>query len=237
MVGRLRRSAAMLVVGLATVSAAWAQDAARDDVRTLEPFNAIKLDSSLDVKLKAGTAERITLRGDPSAIAQVETSVSDHELRIGLRRESWTAFRPRVTAVVEFKQLESLRLRGSGDVHADTLTGKQFNLSIAGSGDVVIDALQVDTLAVSISGSGDVRVGSGSAAVQGYSIAGSGSVVADRVTGRLVAVKIAGSGDARVNATESLDVSIAGSGSVAYRGEPASLHKAVTGLGNITPLK
>jgi len=64
------------------------------------------------------------------------------------------------------------------------------------------------------------------------SIPGSGDLRADGLTARDAAVTIDGSGKALVNATGTLDASIAGSGSIAYLGDP-EVSRRIDGSGEI----
>ena len=55
---------------------------------------------------------------------------------------------------------------------------------------------------------------------------------ADELTTLDAAVTIYGSGEAQVNATETLDASIAGAGSITYLGDP-EVSRRITGSGEI----
>lgn len=202
-----------------------------DDIRPLAAFKAVHVTGPIDVVLKAGTGERAIVRCDDNLVAMIETQVRAGALEIGpVKQAAFRTGHPLVVTV-EFKALDSITIRGSGDVHADRITSDAFDATLAGSGDLSIDALKAGILAVSLSGSGDFRA-AGSAATQGFNIAGSGDVIADELAGAKVAVNLAGSGDAKVRASETLDVSIAGSGDVLYRGSPR-LTKSVVGSGEV----
>ena len=203
--------------------------------RALPAFTGIVLSGPVDVRLKAGTADRVVVHADDNIAPLIETRVEDGKLVVGVKAGTSFRTRTRLYAEVTFRELSSLLIRGSGDVRADRVSSPIFETTIRGSGDVVIDALESDAVALSISGSGDFTVG-GRAARLGVVIVGSGDVRADRLEAREVAVRIRGSGDARVHAIESLQVDIAGSGDVRYRGDPV-VTKKVAGSGDVSPLR
>ena len=205
-----------------------------DEARATGSFSAIRVNGPIDVVLKSSGREQATVHFDDNLLTFIELRVVQEAVpTLDIRILPGAAFKsarpPRVT--IELRSIESLSVRGSGDVHADALRNKVLAVAIAGSGDVKIDALDADVLGVSISGSGDFAA-AGRADEQGYSIAGSGDVNASELIGQTVKVRIAGSGDVRVHASQLLDVSVAGSGDVIYRGDPV-VRKSVAGSGEV----
>ena len=65
------------------------------------------------------------------------------------------------------------------------------------------------------------------------SIAGSGNYKGEELKSTNTKVEIAGSGNVTTHATNKLDASIAGSGSITYAGDPSSVEKDVAGSGSI----
>lgn len=206
-----------------------------EESRAHAGFSALKLAGSIDVELRAGERESVTVRADDNVVPLIETRLEGAALVIDVARGASfrTHRKPRV--LVEFVRLGELSVAGSGNVRADRVRGNTFAVSVAGSGDVKIDALDVNSLGVMLAGSGDFTAG-GRADEQGFRIRGSGYVRARDLVGRSVKVSIAGSGDALVHATEQLEVAIAGSGDVVYRGAP-KVTKSVAGSGSVRPAR
>jgi hypothetical protein len=205
-----------------------------DQQREVGSFSAIRVSGPIDVQLRSGDKEQVSVRFDDNLQSLIETTVVEGRaptLEIRVARDA--SFRARKAPVVSitFRQLEALSLSGSGDVRADRVRTDDLAISIAGSSDVRIDDLDANTLGISIAGSGDFQA-SGRADTQGIRIAGSGDVRAQRLTGKVVKISIAGSGDAHVNASETLEVSIAGSGDVIYAGSPKVTQK-IMGSGSV----
>jgi hypothetical protein len=200
-------------------------------LRTVSGFHGIELKGPIDIVVKQGPVEKLTLHTDDNIAPLIDTTVVDGILRIGVQPGAAFRTRHRVGATVDVKQLGSIKILGSGDVTCAGLQSELLEITVRGSGDVRIDDLQSATLAVLVQGSGDVRL-SGNAAKQGFVIEGSGDVDAEELNGHDVAVRIAGSGDADVWATDALTVDIAGSGDVHYHGQPA-LKKSLHGSGEL----
>lgn len=207
-----------------------------EDVRSVPAFNGLVVAGPIDVRLRAGSAERVVVvHADDNIAPLITTTVEDGKLVVGLKPGASLRTRSRMYAEVGFREMASVLVRGSGDVRADRISAPIFETTIRGSGDVSIDALESDAVALSIAGSGDFTA-NGRASKLGVVIVGSGDVRADKLQAREVAVRIRGSGDARVHASESLQVDIAGSGDVLYRGEP-TITKKVAGSGEVRPLR
>lgn len=209
-----------------------------EDVRPLPSFSAIRISGPIDVVLRSSDRERATVRFDDNLVPLIETRVTGVQvLTLEIQLAPGAAFRSNhtPTVTVDFRNLSSLSVRGSGDVSAATLKVPVLAVSMAGSGDVRIEQLDTDTLGVALAGSGDFYA-AGRAADQGFSIAGSGDVDARNLVGQTVKVRVAGSGDAIVHAEQTLEASIAGSGDVVYRGRP-TVRKSVAGSGEVRPAR
>jgi hypothetical protein len=205
-----------------------------DDARDLPPFRRLVVDGPIDVTLVRGAAERATVHADDNLLPLVQTRVAGGTLSIGARPKVSFRTRNRLRVTLQFRELEALRVLGSGRLHADFMLAPITEIVIRGSGDVAIDDLQSDVLAVSITGSGDLTV-AGHADKLGAVLTGSGDLRADKLQSREAALRLRGSGDARVHATGSLQVDIAGAGDVRYRGEP-KISKQIKGGGDVAPL-
>lgn len=206
-----------------------------EERRDVGHFGAVHVTGPIDVELRAGERDSVTVRADDNILALIETRIGGDEravLEIGVvpGASFRTARSPRV--IVEFRALSELVMRGSGDVRADRLAADDFALSMSGSGDARIERLHARRFAAVLAGSGDLVVRGGRAWQQAYRLSGSGDVSAGRLEGRDVQVAIGGSGDASVYASGTLQATIDGSGDVVYRGTP-DITRQVRGSGTV----
>ncbi len=206
-----------------------------EEKRALPAFSSLEVRAPVDVTLKAASVEQATLRGDDNVLPLIETRVVDGRLEIMLARGMSISTRHRAEVTVEFKQLNAIRISGSGDVRADTISTPVLEIVIGGAGDVRLDDVDLNALAVSVAGSGDVAA-RGHADSVGVVIEGSGDVDLSGVQAKQAAIRIHGSGDVTVSPAETLDVDLDGSGDVRYRGSP-QIKKRVRGSGSVAPLK
>ena len=203
-------------------------------LRTVSGVRSIEMTGPIDIVIKQGQTEKVTVHTDDNIAPLIESKVTDGVLHIGVQAGASFRTKHAIGMTVELSQLGGLKVKGSGDVNCAQFDTELLEITVQGSGNVRFDALRASVLAVLVQGSGDVHL-SGTVPKQGYVIEGSGDVDAEELAGRELAVRVAGSGDAKVWATETLAIDIAGSGDVAYRGQPV-LSKTVHGSGSVTHL-
>jgi hypothetical protein len=206
-----------------------------EQARALTGFDGLVVNGPVDVELKAGVAEAVVVRADDNIAPLIETRVEGGKLLVGLTSHASFRTSNKVQVAVTFKEMKSISIRGSGDVHADRIKTPIFEVNVHGSGDVDIDHLEADAAALVIAGSGDVVL-RGQASNVGIVIEGSGDVNCEDLPAKDVAVRVRGSGDTKVNATESLQADVAGSGDVLYKGAPR-VSKRTSGSGEVRPLR
>ena len=134
--------------------------------------------------------------------------------------------------------IEEIKLVGSGDfVFVTPFEAEKLKVSTAGSGDVVFEkTVKVQDLDVSIAGSGDA-VFKETATIHDFamSIAGSGKLKCKQLIADHAHLSVAGSGDMEIESgmIKSAKVSVAGSGSIETRCRIESMDYSIAGSGSI----
>ena len=134
--------------------------------------------------------------------------------------------------------IEEINLVGSGDfVFVTPLEAEKLKVSTAGSGDVVFEeTVKVQDLDMSIAGSGDA-IFKGTATIHDFamSIAGSGKLKCKQLIADHAHLSVAGSGDMEIESgmIKSAKVSVAGSGSIETRCRIESMDYSIAGSGSI----
>ena len=172
------------------------------------------------------------MQGDDNIVPLITTEIQGDTLVVSTQAGTSLRTRQPVVVSVQFVQLKSAELRGSGDLNLSGVQGERFEAALAGSGDLRIAQAQLGQLHASVAGSGDLTA-QGQAGEVRYTVAGSGDLHAAGLVAQRGSVSVAGSGDARVHATESLAVSIAGSGDVWVSGQPPRLTQSIAGSGDV----
>jgi len=204
--------------------------------RAVGDFDAIAAAGPIDISIRQGAQEGISVTADDNLLPLIETVVEagagGRTLAIRFRRGERISSHKTIKVTVDVIRLTSLATSGSGDVTVESLKTPSLKLSLSGSSDARLRSLETGAFEIRISGSGDVFA-AGTAKSVKLGIAGSGDADLAGLTADEVSVRIAGSGDASVTANKALDVSIAGSGDVTYGGAVGAVKASLAGSGSV----
>jgi len=199
--------------------------------RAVAPFSRVRVEGPLDVRLVPAATEGLRVHADDNLEPLILTQVDGDTLVVGLKPGASFSTRMDLRVEVDFKQLQALQIKGSGDAQIDRLKGERLDVELSGSGDLAIGLLEVREFSARISGSGDVAL-AGSAERQDYQLSGSGDVSAASLSGSKVRARLSGSGDLRIGVTQELDAELSGSGDLSYSGRP-KVTSRVSGSGDL----
>jgi hypothetical protein len=185
---------------------------AATDARSLPAFSGVDLTGTAAVAVRLGARQSVIVRGDDNLLGNVTTRVRAGRLEIGTTGDFTTRTPMRVTVTVP--ALDELRLSGSGTISAQHIQARKLIADLAGTGRLRATGT-VERLEASIS-------------------SGSGSVGLGGLVAREARALLQGSGRIVVTATDRLDASVSGTGSILYGGDPPHVVKRVTGTGAIT---
>ena len=182
------------------------------ETRQLPPFDGVELAGSNQVTIRVGGEQSVVVHADDNILDRVTTRVSEGKLVIGNEGGGFTTRNPiRVDVVVP--AVNALTLTGSGTIAADGIDGDALTVALSGSG-VVSASGRARRVDIELNGSGDVQL--------------------QELAAHDVHAKMSGTGRIAVNATDSLDASVPGTGSIVYTGNPPSVRKSVTGIGSVS---
>jgi hypothetical protein len=179
--------------------------------RTLDLFSGVHLTGIGSVYVTQDTTQSFRLEADDNIIDRVITTVESKVLTISLQPGSYS--RITINVFVSMKSVELLELTGTGS----------FSTT---------NALQSNTLTCRIDGTGSMTL-RGKATEQVVQVQGTGEVHSFDLTASRCTVALSGTGSVEVTATQRLDATISGVGSIVYGGNPPELSQHVSGLGTI----
>ena len=134
--------------------------------------------------------------------------------------------------------LEEISLLGSGDFNFVTpFEAKELNIKLTGSGDVVFEkTANIHAFDTDIAGSGSLLSKELLADYVDISIAGSGQMVCEHLQANRLRASVAGSGDVMIKdgKVKKANLSVAGSGSIEARCQMESMDYSVAGTGSIS---
>lgn len=128
--------------------------------------------------------------------------------------------------------LDEVTIDGSGQVRAEAVPTDTLTVRVNGAGEVTITDVDAEQVSVSIDGAGSVQL-SGTAEHVQVHIEGAGQFRGEGLAARTAEAEIEGAGDIEINATDTLDASITGAGTIRHTGG-AEVTKHIDGLGSIT---
>lgn len=208
------------------------------------PFHKLRVDGNAEVTLRAGDAERVTVRGSENQQqdVRVDVEVRGGELHIRSRphQANWLSSilepargRPRITVV--FRNLDTVELAGAVRLRAESLRVPKLAIGASGAVSIKVDDLRTDELSIHGSGAMKARL-AGRAARQQIVLAGAGKYDAPDLVSEDAQVDVSGAGRVILRADKTLRVSLAGAGAVDYLGEP-QITRDITGAGRLRPYK
>jgi hypothetical protein len=210
--------AVLLVVMLASVSCSSpgsvgpvvGSGSVRTEDRPVQGFSRVELDGLGDLTVTQSGSESLKVEADDNVLPLVTSEVRGNTLVLGLKPGNYVRT-TRLSFTVTAKQLDGVKINGSGNARMV---------------DVATPALEVN-----ISGSGNAQ-SAGRADASKIEISGSGKYDGAATASRTATVDISGSGDAVVQVSETLDVKVSGAGNVEYIGNP-SVTKDISGAGDV----
>lgn len=200
------------------------------EVRNVDVFNAIELNTSAEVLLTQGPSQQVRVEGQRNILDVLTTEVRRGRLQIDTDKSLGEHNLIRIYITVP--NVEALTINGSGAINGQNMMSvEDLRLEVSGSGEMDIHARASNIQSI-IEGSGDIKLrGSSNGLI--VNIGGSGDVQAFDLATERAEVVINGSGDGEVNARTTLKAVVNGSGDVRYRGEPADRQFSMQGSGTI----
>jgi hypothetical protein len=179
--------------------------------RNVSGFDEVELNGVGNLSIQQAGSESLTVEAEEDILPKLRTEVENNRLIIGPEPNTSIHTTEPINYKLTVKDLNALKVSGSGNVDAEDIS--------------------TDELAVTISGAGDVKI-SGEADSQDIDISGSGDYQAEDLESKEVKIDVGGSGSAIVNVSDELDAEVSGSGSVEYIGDPA-VNQDVSGAGEV----
>ena len=165
-----------------------------------------------NIHYQAGVGDQLMVTGDPEILAHIRV----HDGVVGLDCQGGHFHLgkfDRVDVTLPGRRnFRSFDLLGTGEMRIAGLSQPQTEISLSGAGDIEAEGT-TDNLDVNVRGAGNLKLG------------GLAAKNAD--------VNIAGSGKVEIAPQESLNVDIAGSGTIYLRSEPKKMETSIHGSGHI----
>ncbi len=196
----------------------------------------IKLAGSYDVEITQGPETSVKVEADDNLLPYIITSQEDGYLVVKSKEHINLSSENPIKITITTNKLEQITLAGSGNIIGTNKFsgGDKLVLKIAGSGDIKME-VNTPKIEGDIAGSGSITL-KGETRDQTIRISGVGDYIANELKSENATIKIAGSGNVKVYTDVSLDINIAGVGSVFYKGA-ATVKQHVAGSGEVKKIE
>jgi hypothetical protein len=184
----------------------------KTEKRELKSFNAIDTNGGYEINVTCQKPASFEIEADDNILPLIKTEVRDGILFVTNDQDYHSS---RSTALrITIPELNSLSSHGAAEVKiADANAG---DLKLASTGADSIDA-------------------AGKAKSVTISSTGAGNIDTSKLTAEKAKVEISGAANVEVYASDQLDVTVSGVGSVTYSGNPKVVNKNVSGIGSVNP--
>jgi hypothetical protein len=198
--------------------------------RQVRNFTGIKVSTGIDVYLKQGNNEAVSVEADENLHEYLITEVKDDVLNIYTDANIRKAERKRV--YVTMREINSIRTTSAGDVIGESsLKCDRLELSASSAGDIKID-VNAKVIKANISSSGDVTL-SGEADMLDADLSSAGDLNAYNLKVREADISASSAGDADVNVTEKITARASSAGDINYMGNPRYIDAHSSSAGGI----
>jgi hypothetical protein len=198
--------------------------------RKTDAFTGIKVSSGIDVYLKQGNTETVSVEADQNLHEYILTEVRGGVLNVYSEYNIRHAERMRV--YVTMKEINSIKTTSAGDVIGATpINSDRLELSASSAGDIKLEA-HAKKIDIDISSSGDISV-TGETDMLRADLSSAGDLNAYDLIAREADVSVSSAGDADVYATERITARASSAGDINYKGDPKYIDAHSSSAGGI----
>jgi|SRR5215831_2796283 len=184
----------------------------KSEKRELKPFKSIDTSGAYTISVTCQKPASVEIEADDNILPLIKTEVRDGVLFVTNTQEYHSSKSPVLS--IGMTDLDKLADHGAGEVTIAGVNNNQLSLASDGAGSIVASG-----------NTKFIKIGSN----------GAGSVDAGNLHAEKAQVTVSGAASIDVYATEQLDVDISGVGNVTYGGNPKTVNKNISGVGNISP--
>jgi hypothetical protein len=204
--------------------------------RTVQNFTGIDLRMNGNVYYTNDPSVKLEIIAPQSIHSILETNVIDGRLVIRYNNGKTYDSDESIRINVSGPNVNTLLLNTSGSIFClNDIQPDNLLLRSSGSGNIVLQRVVTGNIDAESSQSGRITAGNGFANTEKLKTDGSGKIDLSGIAAKNVSARIVGSGDIKVRVSDNLDVTINGSGSVYFSGNPfISTH--ISGSGHLVRL-
>jgi hypothetical protein len=193
-------------------------------------FNGLRVSAGIDVYLKQGDKESITVETDENLQEYIITEIQGGVLHVYTEANIRDSKEKKV--YVTMKDITSIKASSAGDIMGETpITTKDIEIDVSSAGDIKLD-VNAEKISVDISSSGDISL-KGQADILEADLSSAGDLNAFDLKVREADVSVSSAGDADINVSEKLTARASSAGDIHYTGNPKYIDAHSSSAGGI----
>lgn len=203
--------------------------------REISDFTKLKVSGPFEVRLSHSDAGKVTIEGDENVLAVIDTEIADGTLTIATKdgQPVKASIGHTIKIKLPYKDIEQITLTGCGTItNRGMLRSPKLKAAVDGPGNITIGVVSGDVTAW-VLGSGSIKI-EGTTNTFSCKVVGSGTIKAEDLAAKEVVACISGSGDVKVNSEKAITGRIAGTGNIAFQGEPKEIDLKHLGTGSFS---
>lgn len=209
---------------------------AKTETRFVQNFTTIDLQMNGNVYFTESPTVKLEVTAKESIHDLLETTVVENRLVIRYKNGKTYDADESIRITISAPDVNSFMLNTSGSIYCmNDIHQLSVVLRSYGSGSIHLKGICTSNIDAENSRAGSINATEGSTISAVFRNYGSGRIDLSHVSRRSVTTRTEGSGDIRLKASDNLDVTIDGSGSVYYGGYPA-LRSHISGTGRLIHL-
>jgi len=180
------------------------------EFRQVSSFSEIDISGVFDVSIQYRKQNKVTVTADKNLLPHIITRITEGKLHIFADRSICT----------------------QSALQVDIETNDAGKIQSSGATDISVSGVKRDRLEINMNGTGDIAL-SGKVNLFVVKLSGAADVEAEDLKAETVQISLSGAGDASIYASQKLDATVSGTGTVNYSGNPKKVIKKITGAGEL----
>jgi hypothetical protein len=198
--------------------------------RKVGSFTGIKASSGVDVYLKQGDGQTVTVEADENLHEYIITEVKGGVLHVYTEANIRDAEKERV--YVTMNEINSVATSSAGDIIGESpVRSERLELGASSAGDIKLEIYAKD-VEVDISSSGDMTL-SGETDNLRADLSSAGDLNAYDLKAREADISVSSAGDADINVSEKIRARASSAGDINYKGDPKYVDVHTSSAGGI----
>jgi hypothetical protein len=198
--------------------------------RDIENCTGIRVSSGIDVYLKQGNNESLSVEADENIQEYILTEVRGGILNVYTEESIRDAKRKRV--YVTIKEVNSIRTSSAGDVYGESpIKSDRLELSASSAGNIKLE-VSAKEIKINISSSGDITISGDTEALEA-DLSSAGDLNAYDLNAKEADVSVSSAGDADINVSDKLTARASSAGDINYQGNPKYIDAHSSSAGGV----